>query len=30
MVTAALAAVQLSLGRTVAVVKPAQTGVGAG
>jgi dethiobiotin synthase len=27
-VTAALAAVQLSLGRTVAVVKPAQTGVG--
>ena len=26
-VTAALAAVQLSLGRTVAVVKPAQTGV---
>jgi dethiobiotin synthetase len=29
-VTAALAAVQLSLGRTVAVVKPAQTGVGPG
>jgi dethiobiotin synthetase len=29
-VTAALAAVQLSLGRTVAVVKPAQTGIGAG
>jgi dethiobiotin synthetase len=28
-VTAALAAVQLSLGRSVAVVKPAQTGVGA-
>ena len=28
MVTAALAAVQLSLGRTVAVVKPAQTGIG--
>jgi dethiobiotin synthetase len=27
-VTAALAAVQLSLGRTVAVVKPAQTGIG--
>ena len=26
--TAALAAVQLSLGRTVAVVKPAQTGIG--
>lgn len=29
-VTAALAAVQLSRGRTVAVVKPAQTGVGTG
>jgi dethiobiotin synthetase len=29
-VTAALAAVQLSLGRTVAVVKPAQTGIGPG
>lgn len=29
-VTAALAAVQLSLGRTVAVLKPAQTGVGPG
>jgi len=29
-VTAAIAATQLSLGRTVAVVKPAQTGIGSG
>ena len=29
-VTAAIAAIQLSLGRSVAVVKPAQTGVGPG